>query len=409
MRALVVTSAPLATTPDQRAGLFMRLGIFLDALGQLADRIAIAHFLPAAARELAEPSDRLDAQLSAFWGRELRAVLLPQQTRTETFANHYLRGIAHAAAQPTVFPYAGAEQAAAVGALLDAGPDIVLVHRLPAMCAVLGSGRRPAKMFFDLDDLDHRVRARHALQRPIWPGKLAYLAHVPALLAAEREGARRAARTFVCSAGDQAHLRRFRFGDRVEVVPNAAAVPAQPPGLVAEPTLAFVGTCEYPPNVAAAERLVRRILPLVRREVPGARLLLAGKRSDELPSRRDAPEGVEYLGFVPDLDALYARTRVVCCPIAIGGGTRIKLIEAAGQARPMVSTAIGAEGLDFVPEAEILLRDDDAAFAAACAGLLRDDAACLRLGAAARARMVALYDAGRITARLAGLMRSAAS
>jgi glycosyltransferase involved in cell wall biosynthesis len=56
---------------------------------------------------------------------------------------------------------------------------------------------------------------------------------------------------------------------------------------------------------------------------------------------------VEFRGFVDDLSALYAETRIVCCPIVIGSGTRIKLVEAASYARPIVATRIGAEGLDF--------------------------------------------------------------
>ncbi len=110
------------------------------------------------------------------------------------------------------------------------------------------------------------------------------------------------------------------------------------------------------PHIEAAERLVTRIFPLVKRKLPEARLLIAGKASDSLPSRRTTPENVEYLGYVPDLDGLYANTRIVCCPMLNGGGTRIKLIEAAAYARPMVSTRIGAEGLDFENGREILLR-----------------------------------------------------
>lgn len=73
----------------------------------------------------------------------------------------------------------------------------------------------------------------------------------------------------------------------------------------------------------------------------------------------------------------------------------------------MVSTRIGAEGLDFVPEKEILLRDDDAGFAKACLRLLEDDGLCHRLALAARSRTDLLYNMGRIEARIGQLMREA--
>jgi glycosyltransferase involved in cell wall biosynthesis len=403
-RALVVTAAPVTTEAHDQAGIFSRLRIFLDAVADVADEIEIAYFMPPGFHDAWPEREALDAAISAYWRHPMRATVIPWRTRAETFANHYLHGLVAAAEQPVVAPYAGPDQAEAVGRLLDRGHDLVFVHRLPAMCAVLRSGRRPRNLFFDIDDVEHRVRLRYATRPPVWPGKLAYAAHAPALLAAECRGAWRSRRSFVCSEKDRAYLARFGIGSRLAVVPNAKPVPADPPGVVAAPTLMFIGTCDYPPNVEAAERLVTRILPLVRREVPGARAIIAGKSSDRLPSRSGAPEGVEYLGFVEDLDALYARTRVVCCPIGIGGGTRIKLIEAAAHARPMVSTAIGAEGLDFIPGAEILIEDTDEGFARACIGLLRDDAACGRLGEAARARMRGLYDEATIRHRVAGMM-----
>ena len=181
-------------------------------------------------------------------------------------------------------------------------------------------------------------------------------------------------------------------------------MPADVAGPASEPNLLFLGACDYLPNIETAERLVTDIFPLIRKTVPQARLVLAGKGSDSLPSRKNAPEHVTYLGYVPDLDALYRRTRIVCCPMLNGGGTRVKLIEAAGYARPMVSSHVGAEGLEFADGRDILLRDSDGDFAEACIRLLQDDQACARLGAAARTRMRALYDARNIVEQIRSLM-----
>jgi glycosyltransferase involved in cell wall biosynthesis len=387
---------------DEQGG-FRRLALFMRALAGLAPRIDIAHLVPEAA-VAATDAAALDRAQSEYWGHPVAVTPIPRRRRQETFYTQYIAGLGRAGEQPMLYPYAGAAQADAVGALLDRAPDLVVVNGLAAMLAVLRSGRRPPRMLFDLMDVDHLVRRRWCLERPVWPGKLAMLAQLPALLAAEWQGARRARLTTVCSRRDRAHLRHLGF-PRVAMVPNAVTLPAAPPPPAAAPTLLFLGACTYPPNVQAAERMATKILPLVRRAVPGARLLLAGKDSEKLPSRGTAPEGVDYLGFVDDLAALYARTRVVCCPISQGGGTRVKLVEAAGYARPMVATRIGAEGLEFADGTEIFLRDDDAAFAAACVELLRDGETCARMGAAARARAQRLYDGDAIQDEIARMLR----
>lgn len=281
--------------------------------------------------------------------------------------------------------------------MLDRKPDIVMVNDLNTMCAVLRSGRKPPRMFFDLNDVQHLVRFRWCLQPPFYIGKLLQLLHVPALVAAEYRGSTRSCGTFVCSNKDRDHLVRLGF-PKVKIIPNAVDVPAVPAPHTLAPTLLFIGSMGYAPNLEAAERMVSQIFPKILSLVPDARLILAGPGSDKLPSRSRAPKGVEYMGFVQDLDALYARSRIFVCPMVNGGGTRLKLIDAAGQGLPIVSSRVGAEGLDFSDGETILLRDGDAEFADACVMLLADDALCKRLGAAVRARMQALYDANQVAA-----------
>jgi glycosyltransferase involved in cell wall biosynthesis len=315
----------------------------------------------------------------------------PYARRQETFASYYLKGMVAARHGKAFFTTTGAAQVNAVREALAPAPDLIFAFQLPAMLPLL-IVRPAAPVFFDLDDLVHRVHRRAATTPPLGLGKAAQLLQVPAIFATEHNAIRLAARTSVCAKADARFLARFGVGNRVVVVPNAVACPVQAPTIPAEPTLLFLGKYNYGPNVLAAERLVRRIWPIVQRARPNARLLLAGGSIEQLPSASNPPVGVDYLGFIPDLDALYARTRVVCCPLDIAGGTRLKLIEAAAYARPMVSTRIGAEGLAFREETEILIRDDDAGFAAACIELLTDDIRCGQLGNAARKRMRECYE-----------------
>lgn len=404
MKALVITATQPTRSLVQRQGITRRMALFMDALAGIAHHTHIAHLVPPS--DATADNHGLEQLQSQFWNMPLKLTLIPRGARRETFQNHYLRGMLNAHDQPLVYSFAGPEQADAVGRLLDEKFDLVFVHRLSAMCAVLRSRRAPPRVFFDLDDVEHRVRLRYATRPPLWPGKLAYAAHAPALLAAERKAIALARQTFVCSERDQTALKRWSNGGKVAVVPNALQVPREVTKPAAAPNLLFLGACDYLPNAEAAERMVKNIFPLILKAMPEARLRIAGKATENLRSRRSEPPNVEYLGYVGDLDGLYADTRVVCCPLLNGGGTRVKLIEAAGYGRPMVSTRIGAEGLSFKDGTEILLRDSDADFASACLSLLKDDTASATLGAAARARMQNLYDAAPQVERIRNLILS---
>ena len=209
----------------------------------------------------------------------------------------------------------------------------------------------------------------------------------------------------MCSEADRTKLRRLGIARGVTVVPNASHIPAVKPDLLSEANLLYLGDFGYSPNKEAAERFATRILPRVRQTVPNAKLLLGGKRAERLTQAARNEPGVECLGFVESLDQVYTNARVVGCPLLNGGGTRVKLIEAAAYGKPIVSTRIGAEGLVFVDGSEIMLRDDDDGFAEACVRLIGDDDLCQRLGTAARERVRHEYDASQVRDRIAHLLR----
>jgi glycosyltransferase involved in cell wall biosynthesis len=407
VRALLITAA-LPPRPGRDVnGIYQRHALFVAALAAVAGQVRIAHLVPPAVAAAWPDAAELDRVQSDYWQCPVSVALLPRRSRRETMANHYFAGIAAAGWQPEFFPFGGAVLGAALRAeIAAAAPDLVLAMELPAMLALRAAGSRPPRLCFDFNDVPHRVRLRALRQLPQRPSKLLRAAQLPALVAAAHAAARAAETTFVCSELDRRHLARWGIAGNALAVANAVAVPPAPPPLPAAPTLLFLGAFHYRPNVEAAERLARRILPRVRAALPAARLLLAGDGSDRLAFA--GLEGVSGLGFVPDLAALYAESRVVCAPIVNGGGTRLKLIEAAAYARPMVATAVGAEGLAFADGEQILLREDDAALAAACVRLLQDDALAARLGLAARAVVRAQYEAGAIRARLAGIFAAPA-
>src|SRR5207249_8686075 len=103
------------------------------------------------------------------------------------------------------------------------------------------------------------------------------------------------------------------------------------------------------------------------------------------------------------------RSRVVCCPIRHGGGTRVKIIEAAAHAKAIVATRLAAEGLNFEDGREIILRDAPAELAAACVRLLGDRHGAARLGQAALQKAHGAYERGAVVERLAGIFRAGCS
>jgi len=405
MRSLIIAKFSPIPPPDGIHGAIRRQSLFLSAIRSLNQEIEFIWFMQRDLIEALGPMARHEMALSGEWGLPVRlSPIVERQERPKSFWTVYGTGALSAWKQADSYAQTGPEQVAKVAERLADSPDLVFVSRLPAMGALMRTGVKPTRLFFDLDDIEHRKLIRIIKEPPHGPGKLLYATHILPLLLAEIRAAKIADATFVCSKNDQLYLQRIGFGRGVLVVPNGLPVPEYPATPCPAPTILFLGGYGYEPNCIAAHRLITRIFPLIRQEVREARLIVAGSPPERIASFRSAPPGVEFTGFVPDLGALYAKSRVVACPITVGGGTRLKLVEAASYGRPMVSTRIGAEGLSFEDGREIVLRDDDAGFAAACVNLLHDDAACAQLGLAARAKMEASYAAEAIVDHIVDIM-----
>jgi len=158
-------------------------------------------------------------------------------------------------------------------------------------------------------------------------------------------------------------------------------------------TVLYVGAMDWYPNCDAVDFFISAVLPLLRRQAPGVRFVVAGRGATEELRRRFArlPE-VEFTGEVADIRTEIARATVCVVPLRIGSGTRLKILEAGAMAKPIVSTRIGAEGLELREGEEILLADDPRGFARAVADLLVDPLRRRALGRAARRRVEAQYS-----------------
>jgi glycosyltransferase involved in cell wall biosynthesis len=161
----------------------------------------------------------------------------------------------------------------------------------------------------------------------------------------------------------------------------------------------FVANLDYGPNADAAITLVERVLPaLTARYDRPVRVVLVGSYDPggplgELASR----PGVTLAGFVNDLSAYYARAAVVVAPLATGGGTRIKLLEAFAHQVPLVTTPVGAAGLAVVHREHVLIGETPEELATAAVELLGSPALARTMTTAAL-RFVRRYHAAPVVA-----------
>ena len=165
---------------------------------------------------------------------------------------------------------------------------------------------------------------------------------------------------------------------------DAFRLPSQPAGLC----VGFLGSMDWMPNVEAVLRFVESILPLIRETLPEVRIKIIG-RNPPSSIRRLATTVplIEVTGTVADVQPHVHECSVMVVPLMAGGGTRIKIFECMAMGVPVVSTAIGAEGLPVRHEREILIEDEDEGFARAVIRLLMDRSAANDLASNARALM----------------------
>jgi glycosyltransferase involved in cell wall biosynthesis len=218
----------------------------------------------------------------------------------------------------------------------------------------------------------------------------------------ERQATLRADVAMVCSDVDRATYRALCPSAAVIVAPNVIDVAAYTPATSEEPeTILYAGGMDWYPNRDAVEFFAFSILPQILRRVPGARFVIAGRNpTPEFLRRFAGIPSIEFTGAVPDMRPQIARAAVCVVPLRIGSGTRLKILEAAAMAKPVVSTSLGAEGLDFADGSEILLADGLESFASAVVDLLNDVQRRHSLGAASRRRVEHSYSLATLQAAL---------
>jgi len=384
-----------AMPDDAGSGLAMRMGTFLEALAGLGDVEVVV--LPVFGNTGAEGT--LCARLG------LRPRVVPVSGRADT---HFaiVSGLSDPQARLDAFIRYGKPSAAAYLSVpvlqelrelvADRRFDLVHVARsylLPAV-NVWHRGKSPS-VSVDLDEDDgethRRIAALHAARGE-------YL--VARWLEAEAAAFDRLVETWLpradlsfISAEQESHAIARRCGTRPMIAGNTVAAPATVIRQPVERSLLFVGGFGYYPNLDAAYWLLETVLPKLReRYGKDVSLTMVGRNPPKrLLTLADA-WAAEVLDRVDDLAPLYARASIALVPIRAGGGSRIKLLEAAAHEVPIVATSAGAENSGFEDGREIWLAETAEAIVESCLKIWQEPDEVLRRTAAAKEMVVSRHS-----------------
>jgi sugar transferase (PEP-CTERM/EpsH1 system associated) len=239
-------------------------------------------------------------------------------------------------------------------------------------------------------------RFQRELSRSRWGvRKLGLLADTQLFRHWEEEAFRAFDGITVVSTRDQEWARRHQPLVATRLVPNGVDVEyfsfrdAAP---THDPSIVFTGVMDYPPNEDAVIWFAESILPGLRATHPELRFNIVGARAGARVHALQDLAGVTVTGEVPDIRPYVREASVFVAPLRSGGGTRLKILQAMATGCPVVSTSLGAEGLDVANGRHLLIANDPDAFTRAIDGLLKSPTLSATLSAAARKLVIERYD-----------------
>lgn len=250
-----------------------------------------------------------------------------------------------------------------------------------------------------------RARARYlqpAILRP-------YLRYQAALIErVERRFSPLVHLNVMMSDTDAERLRRLAPAARTLTVPNGVDIEALRPVPEAEiipGRVVFLGPTYMFPNKDAVEFFLAEMWSAIRRSEPGATFEIIGKASAVDRDRYAGVEGVIPRGYVTDIRPYLGRAACSVVPIRVGGGTRLKILDAWAMGKAVVSTSVGCEGLGAVDGENILIRNEPGGFTSAVLAVLRDEQLRRRLGQGGRATVERNYSWDAVGGVLRGAYR----
>jgi polysaccharide biosynthesis protein PslH len=261
--------------------------------------------------------------------------------------------------------------------------------------APLIESRSKAPLVFDWHNIESEAMSRYAAGAPTPAHSVYARLTAKRLFETEQQILRKATGHVVCSAREAEQLKGRLPGVNVAVVENGADT-RRYAGLKTafhgRDALVFVGSMDYRPNIDAVTYFAREVWPLVVRRNPALRFVIVG--SDPAPSVRAlaGQPGIEVTGTVEDVSEYYCEALAAVVPLRMGGGTRLKILEAMAAGTPVVSTPLGAEGIDFTPDRDIILANRPVDWLKALNALAGSPERWRRLSCAGRDLVSSRYD-----------------
>lgn len=256
-----------------------------------------------------------------------------------------------------------------------------------------------AKVVLRSHNVEHVIWQRVAASTPYGP-KRWYLKHLALTLRAyELEHINDYDGVVCITKGDADYFRQHGCRRPLTSIPFGVE-PEDAANVEVEPASLFhIGAMDWLPNRESIEWLLEEVWPVVHREVPQAHLYLAGRK---MPQRwMDARiEGVTVVGEVPDAGYFIAGKQINVVPLLSGSGIRVKIIEAMAAGKAVVTTTVGAQGIDYTDGENLLVADTPEQFAAQIKRLVADQEYCRSVGEAAARLVAEHYDVKRLTAQL---------
>ena len=298
--------------------------------------------------------------------------------------------------------------------------DVAVCDFLDAAVNFPGSLSIPSVLF--QHNVESEIWRRHAATAGNPAKKMMYRMEFRKMLRYERAAVCKFQHVIAVSENDRSLMTRWVDGDRVTVVPTGVDLahyrpePAEcePKSDAYAPLITFVGAMDWEPNVDGVEYFCSEVWPTIKAEVPQAQFRIVGRNPDRRVQKwasnstnANNDGSIEVTGRVPSIVEHLRQSAVVIVPLRIGGGTRLKIYEAMATAKAVVSTTVGAEGLDVHHGRDIILADDPRSFAQAVIMLLRDPELRRRYEKAA-VETAARYDWPAIGERFSEVLHSVA-
>jgi sugar transferase (PEP-CTERM/EpsH1 system associated) len=264
--------------------------------------------------------------------------------------------------------------------------------------------------FLDEHNVEYKILERCALVEKSWPKRMLYNNQSKKMKRFELQKIKEFNGVFACSIEDQ-WLLKVSDKTPIHVIPNGVDTEFfnLQQNLAKEDALVFTGSMDWLPNDDAITYFCKEILPIVWQKYSAIKLYVVGKNPSKLVKElAENDKRVEVTGRVDDVRPFVARSKVFIVPLRIGGGTRLKILEAMAMGKAIVSTTIGAEGIECKDGLDIAIADTPDTFAQKIIDLTKQSEVGENMGLKGRNLVCQKYDWSIVGKKLNTIYREAA-